>query len=192
MARVDFIDATGRAKSSAINEMMRKAITQASKDIRKVYNISAGDLRKKIITRQATKNKPEGRVEIDGRGIPLGKFAPLQKIVKTARGKRVGVTVKVKKSGGRKLVKGGFQALRLKGGSEEQRKKIFKAEGPKRVATKGRYKGKSVEPLMPLFTTSPATMFVKEAENLFLEMIDRELFEKFDSKLDFFLKRQAA
>jgi hypothetical protein len=102
-----------------------KTRTRISKEVRVTYNIKAGAIGKNVALRRL----PEGRLLLyTGPLIGLDKFGARGKNVKTAHGKRRGVTVQVKKTAARKLVKGGFV-----GGKG---KVIFKRTGESRLPIK--------------------------------------------------------
>ncbi len=88
------------ALAAAINKTIRFTNVAASKEIRQVYNIKAADVKKTISVKKASKNRLRAEFASRGARIALAKFGAKQ----TKRG----VTVKVKKTGGRKLIKGAF------------------------------------------------------------------------------------
>lgn len=82
-----------------------KARTRISKEIRQLYNVKAGDVGKSVRLQRIQ----NGRLLIyTGRMIGLDKFGARPKKVKTKHGRRTGVSVVVRKTGGRKVVKHGF------------------------------------------------------------------------------------
>jgi hypothetical protein len=82
-----------------------KTRTRISREVRLTYNVKAGSISKKV----TIKRLPGARLlAYVSPALGLDKFGARGKNVKTAHGKRRGVTVQVKKTGGRKLVKGGF------------------------------------------------------------------------------------
>ena len=104
-----------KAYRSAIKKSAGKAKTQISKKVRQTYNIKARDIN--AITR--VNNITQG-VVITWIGSQLGlyKFTPLKRIITLPKGtpwgnKRTGVSVRIKKSNKRKLVKTGFQVAKL-------------------------------------------------------------------------------
>ena len=88
------------ALAAAINKTERFARIAASKEIRKEYNIKAADVKKTISFKRASKNRLRAEFASKGTRISLAKFG--------ARQTKKGVTVKVKKTGGRKLIKAAF------------------------------------------------------------------------------------
>ncbi len=174
MARkINFAKVTANAKRSTINLILRKSRVQTVQEVRKVYNIKSGDMKKAMVITRASNQKQEGLIKIKGTRLPLDRFAARKRVVKTGRGKRVGVTVRVKKSGGRKLVRQGFQGKLRNSGKVT----VFKRVGRARL------------PIRRLTTTSPAKMFEKEAEKKLFEIFERELPIIFDRQLMFYLNR---
>jgi hypothetical protein len=94
-----------RADRIAIDRTAKKIRTQVSKDVRVVYNVKARDISSTVKIIRRTKGSLEQRILLYiGGHIPLSKFSPRQKKVMSARGPRRGVTVRVRKDRGRKLV----------------------------------------------------------------------------------------
>jgi len=196
MAALDnLVKIPGRAMARALNNVLRHAQTQAVKEIREYYTITAQDLKKEISVSLASGSRLIGSINVRREVIPLGKFAPLERIVQTPRGRRVGVSVKVKRKESRKFVRGGFQPLRHIGTSDIQRKKIFKTlteagEYKKRIATKGKRKGKMVNVIVAKFSLSAAQMFVKHGEAKLQQVFDTDLYLEFNKELENYLNRE--
>lgn len=115
-ARVD------KALRWAVDAETRKAATFISRDIRDVYEITAGDVRDRLRILRAARDA-ERALLYTGRRLPLTKFKPRERWVPVASGRRVksgprkgrvarrrGVTVRVRKDVGRQLVPGGWHA----------------------------------------------------------------------------------
>jgi len=176
-----------RAMARAINNVLRHARTQSVKNIGEEYTIAAGDLKRKITLGLASAARASGYIEVKTEAIPLGYFSPTKRIVQSRRGKRVGVSVKVKRRGARKLVRGGFQPFRIIGSSTAQKRKIFKGLGIKKVAARGRRKGKVIETIIPKVSLSYATAFRKAAEEKLYEIYDQDLYIQFNKELENYL-----
>lgn len=98
-----------KAMDRALQVAAMKMRTRISKEARQIYNVKAGDIARTV--RLQRLRNPVGRVLVyTGYKIGLDHFGARTKVVKTARGRRVGATVQVRKDGGRKLLKGGFIA----------------------------------------------------------------------------------
>lgn len=97
-----------QAMNAAIRKSLMKTRTQISVNVRQVYNISAGDIGNIVTLSKISYTPPSYRLQYSGARVSLRKYAARAKIVKTARGLRRGVTVRVRKDRGRKLVKHGF------------------------------------------------------------------------------------
>jgi hypothetical protein len=86
----------------AINKTIAPAKTEVSKGIRQEINIKAADVKDKIIVEKASTNRLMGTISLSHRLIPIMDFGAKE----TAKG----VSFKVYKSGGRKLMKHAFIA----------------------------------------------------------------------------------
>ena len=137
------------ATRSTINKLLKKANTEASKAVRKVYNIKAKDLKKYTYLYKATNNKLKAEIRIYKNRLPLELFQPRsrRKAIEAKSNrwqkrkiKRNVVSVKIRKTSGRKDIKGAF---------------IYKGKIFKRIR-KGRF------PIRRLFTVGPALMYWKE------------------------------
>jgi len=97
-----------QALNAALKKSLMKTRTQISLNVRQVYNISAGDIGKIVDLTKLSYTPPSYMLRYAGARISLRKYGARAKIVKTARGLRRGVTVRVRKDRGRKLVQHGF------------------------------------------------------------------------------------
>lgn len=99
-----------KALITAMNRATNKARTTASATARKIYAIPAAPIKKahRIIRRNGS--KIERVIVYRGGGQGLEKFKPGQKLVRKGKRKYKGVTVRIRKDRGRKLVGGGFKA----------------------------------------------------------------------------------
>lgn len=101
-----------RASARALNRAATTTRAAVSQEVREVVNLKAKDIKDLVSMRRAEgsedMNSQASYVTIKDKAVPLGLYAASPKNVKTVRGKRVGVTVKVK--GERKLVAQGFLA----------------------------------------------------------------------------------
>lgn len=105
----------------ALQAAAMKGRTRVSRKTRETYNVKARDVSRSVALKKLPSER--GRLLLyAGHMLGLNKFSPRPRNVKTARGRRVGVTVQVRKGGGRKLVKGGFIA--------GMRKFVFARVGP--------------------------------------------------------------
>jgi len=106
----EMVEATSIA---ALNNTAKFALQEAEKQLLKIYNIKAGDLRKAIKTRYARRKIEPVQIVLRGERLELFKFAP--KIITVRKSKKgrpiLGVTIKVRKDGPRKIVKSGFVAI---------------------------------------------------------------------------------
>lgn len=111
-----------KALSWSVNATAKKAATLLSKETRQRYDISAGDIRKRLTIQRI--DRDAGRAVLyTGRRLPLKQFKPRERWVSVSSKRRVksgprkgsmarrrGVTVRVRKDKGRQLVKGGWLA----------------------------------------------------------------------------------
>lgn len=117
-----------QAMQRALQVAATKTRTRISKEARILYNIKASDISRNVVLKRI----PGGRLlSYVSKSVGLDHFGARTKRVKTARGRRLAVTVQVRKDRGRSLVHGGF--IGGKG------KVIFTREGPERLPIKRRY-----------------------------------------------------
>jgi len=95
-------DAAKTASMRAINKTLTGIITDATKEVRNVYNIKASRVRKNFQTVRATKERLIGKFASKGDPISLMQFG--------AKRNASGVSVKILKSAGRKTIKSAFIA----------------------------------------------------------------------------------
>lgn len=102
-------DIADKATARALNKMTTQAQTEMSKQIRAVYNISAAKVKEKLFTKRASfKGGVLGlQAELFSRD-KSGKRRAINLINFGARATKRGLTVKIKKQGGRVVVPTGF------------------------------------------------------------------------------------
>lgn len=111
--RREFVDLTNgefnKGIARSINRTLSGTRTTASKEIRAIYNLSAGDVRKSMSVDRAKATALTGKLKSEGRLLSLTKFKP----VMTSDG----VSIEIKK-GHRTTIKGAFTspASKLNGG----------------------------------------------------------------------------
>ena len=145
----------------AANKSIKSLKVAAKKAVRDEYSIKSSDLDRQFSIIQASKWNPRAELHASGsRSISLSHFNPREKKVasesRTGSGTtiRKGVTVKVKKIGSRKLVKGAFTN---KAGA------IFKRSGDSRL------------PIKKLYGPSPLRMLEDSSVQAELEFKAQEL-----------------
>lgn len=159
--------------SRTLNTEGTRFKTTIAKSIRKIYNVKSGDIKERVHTKSATYSRLQYIMKVDGHRLNLSRFSPLEKKIKikSKNGRwgytRVGVTVKVKRTGGRKLVKGGFSHSGA----------IFKRAGDDRM------------PIDTLRTLSIAQMFKKDFIKIGEDNINANLHKTFQSNLNYYLNR---
>jgi len=102
------------ARRSAVNKIASQAMTQTKKVIRETYNVKSKDLTPFLKIQRAKGSQTYAVLEASGRPIPLYKFGarpvmPIEQKGVPVRGRKP-VTVKVKRKGARKIVRGAFVA----------------------------------------------------------------------------------
>jgi hypothetical protein len=99
-----------KALRTTITRTARKARTEVSKQIRSEYTVKAKTIKDTVSLR--TKRTAEDTVSIlsyRGGSLPIDRFSVSQRRVSTSSGPRRGVSVRIRKNGGRKVLKGGFK-----------------------------------------------------------------------------------
>jgi hypothetical protein len=135
-----------------------------------VYNIKAKDIKKYTKIRRATGANPSAELTIKGQRLPVYAFGPR----KTAKG----ITVKIKKKGGRKLIPSSFVATMPSGKISVYRR---------------RQKGSKLVPRLPidlLTTLDPPKMFEKEGDAAIKKVANLELPKIFADQLKFRLMKK--
>ncbi|GEK50902.1 phage tail protein [Vreelandella venusta] len=168
----------------AVNATSRKATTRISKETRKRYTVSAGDIRKRMSI-ERYRDDVSRAVLYTGRRLPLAQFKPREKWVSVSSGRKLksgprkgrvarrrGVTVQVRKGKSRKLVQGGWVA---KGQLWRREKRTDNKSDPQRL----------FGPSIPEMVDNPQV--IAEAQKLVRE----DLPEQFNGRLDYILNKKA-
>jgi hypothetical protein len=175
-------DVGSKALVSALDKTVAQARTAMSREIRAEFNISASKVAESLRT---TRARPSGgRFSFEaslespnkrGRSLNLINFAARQ----TAKG----VTFKVKKSGGRKLIPGAFIA--------NQGRTVFIRVAGTIMAKRSKYRGtKHAEEIGPLQTIDVAQMFnTKRINAKVLRFIEDKFPAIFANEAKFFTDR---
>lgn len=122
-------EASDKAVVRALNRALDSSQTAASKEIRKTYNVKAKAVTAGMRKQRARRGPaPAAILIIEGTRFGLIEFDPRERNVRTTRGNRRAVSVRIKVKDARKTVQSGFVA-QTKGGYRG----IFKRTG------KGRY-----------------------------------------------------
>lgn len=93
-----------RALYLAINKTLRQARTASDREIRKVYNIRQSFILRYIRLINAAYSRLYGDLKLPTHPVPMGEFLTVKKNKK----KGGGIFIQIKKSGGKKEIKGGF------------------------------------------------------------------------------------
>lgn len=123
-----------KAQVQAINRTADRLRTQAGREVRAVYNVTLRGVRQasKIDKARAGSKYPRAEVSFSGRPINLVEFGAKAKNPWNEPGRAHkpggGVTVKIKRAGGRKLIKGAFLTT-LVGGPNAGKQGAFRRTG---------------------------------------------------------------
>ncbi len=150
-----------KAQKCTTTEMGRKFRTRVVKDVKKVYNVKAKDLKKRIRTRieKRSAGDVEWRMTVKGSPMSLTHFGPRQT--------KKGVSVLIRKDESRKILAKTFVA---KG-------QVFQRKG------KGRL------PIVAKKTLSAPQMFNEKTMKAAFEEVKREYPKRFEHNLNFYLKK---
>jgi len=162
----DIEKAFSRAVVRAVNRMIVTGRAAATRQVRKIYNVKAGDLKNATTIYRASSSRKEALLVIQGRRMAVILFDARHR--RTAKG----ATVRIKKSEGRKLIRSTFIVSMSSG-----KRHVWKRVGKERL------------PIKPLFTVSPPKMFEVEGEKAFKEIIEKEFGKTFENELSFQLSR---
>lgn len=160
-------NALPRVQANAINRSLQSARAEAVRSVTQDYLISAGDVRKVIVIKNATLNNPAGSISAKGSPIPLSKFNAVVK--GTGKKTKKSVMARVKRDGAPKPIKKAFIATT--------------ASGHKGVWIRA---GKSRLPLKLLYGPSIPQML--QAENV-SKQIEQKAAETLDKRLDHEINR---
>ena len=155
-----------KAQKRTMTEMGRKFRTRVVKDVRKVYNVKAKTLKKHIKEHisKASSSSIEWRFSITGRPVNLIHFG--------ARQTSKGVSVKVKKGSGRRVIKSAFIAH-----DNGSHKRVFMRKGKERM------------PIEAKSTLSYPQMFNKEIIDKAMKEVEENYDKEFKHNLDYYLGR---
>lgn len=160
-----------------LNKLGAQVKTAISREVRSEYNIKAERFNSGLYVRRASWENMSFLLAFKGRFPGLQNF--------DARQTRKGVTVKVKKQNGRKVVKKGFMA-----NTPEGAQAIWKRTGDAmRPMTKGRYQGKMREPIERLYGPDIVAMVNQVGVNAAQKAIDENSEKIFAHELEWELKK---
>ena len=142
----------------------KRFTTHVVKKVREEYSIKASRLKSYISIDKADMNNLVFSINIKSNQLSLSNFSPRTKRVRTKNGRRIGVTVKVKKKFKRKLVRGAF----LHNGQ------IYKRKGANRL------------PLKSLKTLSAPQMFKEHIVEEGLALVEQNYAKTFASNLNYY------
>lgn len=205
------------ATRKTLNKIAVQAYNSAGREARKIYNLSKSQWDHYTVLKLAKAYNNKIDFEIKGIKLPLFVFKPkIEFIFKTSKkGKKIkytGVTVKVKKTGPRKLVESGFVGImpnalvsifkraedwehRYPRQRAEKKISRFQSFGRGRrrkylgittIAASGKKHGLPIE---RKYTVSGPKMFEKEGEAELHEYVNNNIKRIFDDNLKFYLSK---
>lgn len=161
-----------KASVRSVNTTIKSARTMVQRFIAEKTELKRKDFIKRLYIQGASKDYPDASLRFFGRGIPLFQFSARKKVVKTAKGRRIGVTALVK--GTRQFVPGAFIA-EMKSGKTG----VFSRVGDDRL------------PIRQLFSNELSDLFQRESG--FLPQLkahaEDTLRRNFDRDLEFYLAK---
>lgn len=163
-------DVALKASVSATNKTIAQAKTAMSKEIRKEFNLSAAKVAEKLFITKA--RYVAGRFTIEATLLSETKSGrrSVNLINFQARQTAAGVTVKVKRAGGRRVVKGAFIA--------NKGRTVFKRQGPKRL------------PIEPVQVIDVPQMFnTRKVNAAVIRFIQAKAPEIFNREIKFYVDR---
>lgn len=163
MSNIRLDKASEKATRSAMNKVIKKASVAASRKVREVYNIKASQLNKYIKIYKYNSRTGQAAFVVKGRPVRLIHFS--------ARQNKKGVSVKVRKDRGRRLLKSHFIARST-------------VEHVWRRESKSRY------PIKPLFTIAPSKMFEVEGAKALEDIIKSKAGEMYEHELVFYINKE--
>lgn len=207
--------------NSTLNRTARQAYTFARRRVTKIYNISQTDWNYYARLKLSSVYNETIYLDIKTRSkeyyLPLFVFKPKIKFIykTTKKGKKrkyTGVTVKVKKTGPRKLVESGFVGImpnslvsifkreenwehRFPRQRAEKTIHRYKSMGQGRkkkylgTTTISAYGKKHGLPIERLYTVNVPRMFTKEGESGLIEYVEDNITRIFDNQLKYLLSR---
>lgn len=165
-----------KATSSALNKVAKQGSTEAKRAITDEYTVKRKDIR--LFVRRASRNylRSEIHATSNKKGLSLTKFK--------ARQLRKGVKVSVRK-GKTDLLSGAFIQTMASG-----HKGVFYREGDKRVMSKGRYAGKSRQPIVERFGPSTPQLFQgRRVRNRVVRRIEVQFEKILSNEINYYAKR---
>ncbi len=147
--RFNLDKALANAARRTVNKLITKSKTEAGRRVREIYNVKAKDLNRSVKIKRANFQNMEATLTVRGRKIPVYMFSPRQT--------RQGVSIRIRKDRGRKVIGTSFIATMPSGHIG-----VFQRK------TKKRY------PIKELYSVSPAQMYEQEGMKAVSEMIEKE------------------
>jgi len=158
--RFNIDKALHNAMRRTLNKLLSKSKTVGGRAVRETYNIKSKDLNKSLRLRRANYTKLEAEIRVRGNLMKVYYFG--------ARATRRGVTVRIRKDRGRKLIASAFIQQMRTGHTG-----VFLRKGKERL------------PIREVTTISTAQMFEQAAVDAIQKMIAKDGAEILQRELDF-------
>jgi hypothetical protein len=158
---LNLVDVYPRAVRSTVNKLLAQVRTAGIKEMRKTYNIRAKVLRGFIVSRKARSKLLIANLVIKGARLPVFEFSPTKR--------KKGISVRIRKDGGRKVIEGTFFADLTSG-----KRSVFRRRTKKRL------------PIDMIFSTSAAQMFEQSALKAADEIITKKSGPILENEVRFF------
>ncbi len=161
--------AFGKAIYTTINKLLVKARRAVAKSVQGEYNVKLGMLTKKIKIRKAFKGMHAGYMSLRSNKLKLHAFSTTKR--------KEGISVMVRRSTGRHLIKHAFVAQMPSGHINVwlRYKDKYMVKHPKKQQLKG------------LFSTSPSAMIYTVGDEAFKKVVKQETSTVFKSQLKYYL-----
>jgi hypothetical protein len=176
-------DVGARALASTINKAVDQAKTEMSRQIRNEFNISASKVRDSLVVHGATYKNGLFAIEASLESKGLHGARSLNVINFAARPAPMGVSVKIKKGGGRVVIPGAFIG--------NQGRTVFIRLPGTTMSSRMRYAGtKHGQEIAPVQTIEVAQMFNTRRVNArVIKFIEDKLPALFDHEVQFYTDR---
>ena len=158
-------DVRRKATASALNRVVAQARTQMVREITRDYAVTAAYARQRLTIRRAFAG---GRINMEAVLSGSAKKRSANLINFNAKETKKGVTVRISRAGGRKLIRGAF--IGNKG------RTVFTRVDGTKMASRAQYRGKHAEKIKPVQTIDIPQMFNTRRINAAVVRAIREKF----------------
>lgn len=166
-----------KALGVTLDQSIKMTRTRIGREVRKVYNVKVKDVKSALKPIKATYTPPQRLLMYAAKRISLARFGAKAVTVKSRMGKRRGVSVRVKKGGRKKIVRGksGFGGFL---GTGKLNGHIYMRTSRKRFPIE-----KRSGPAIPQLVGTSKTM--KAA----FDFIEKDVPKRFEHNMNFFINK---